>query len=80
MSILTDAQIDAIRHKGGEGYEPREGRYDFSPLRTHAEIFGYCIEVARREGWDQVELIERCSRSRRLIAKISGKSSGCCVL
>jgi hypothetical protein len=28
------------------------------PLKTLAEVFGYCIEVARREGWDEVEVVD----------------------
>ena len=58
MPLPTDAQIADIRRRADEGYVPRERRYDFSPLRTHAEVSGYCIEVARREGWDEVELID----------------------
>jgi hypothetical protein len=57
MPMITDAEIAEIRRKVAEGYSPR-GRYDLSPLRTRAEIFGYCIEVARQESWDEVEVID----------------------
>jgi hypothetical protein len=59
MPILSEEQIAEIRRRVAEGdVPPREGRYDLSPLRTRAEVFGYCIEVARREGWDEVEVID----------------------
>jgi hypothetical protein len=59
MPILSDEQIAEIRDRIAEGdVSPRECRYDLSPLRTRAEVFGYCIEVARREGWDEVEVID----------------------
>src|SRR5262245_60062495 len=60
MPILTDDQVMEIRRANADGEPPREQerRYDLSPLRTQAEIFGYCIEVARREGWDEVEVID----------------------
>lgn len=60
MPIVTDEQIAEIRRAVAEGEPPRdqERRYDLSPLRTRAEVFGYCIEVARREGRDEVEMID----------------------
>jgi len=59
MPILSDEQITEIRRRVADGnVSPRELRYDLSPLRTRAEVFGYCIEVARREGWDEVEVID----------------------
>ena len=57
MPLISDAEIAEIKRKAAEGYAPR-GRYDLSPLRTRAEVFGYCIEVARRESWDEVEVID----------------------
>jgi hypothetical protein len=57
MPIPTDAQIAEIRRRVAEGDVPRE-RYDLAPLRTRAELFGYAIEIARREGWDEVEMID----------------------
>ncbi|WFU37592.1 hypothetical protein QA640_24300 [Bradyrhizobium sp. CB82] len=63
MPILTDEQIAEIRRRVAEGgTPPRECRYDLSPLRTQAEVFGYCIEVARREGWNEVEVIDALLR------------------
>ena len=47
MPTISDAEIPEIRRKAADGYEPRE-RYNLSPLRTRAEVFGYCIEVARQ--------------------------------
>jgi hypothetical protein len=47
MPTIGHAEIAEIRRKAADGYEPRE-RYDLSPLRTRAEVFGYCVEVARR--------------------------------
>jgi hypothetical protein len=61
MALLSDAEIAEIRRKATEGYEPR-GRYDLSPLRTRAEVFGYCIGVARLEGWDEIEVIDTLIR------------------
>ena len=58
MPILSDEQITEIRRRVADGNVSRELRYDLSPLRTRAEVFGYCIEVARREGWDEVEVID----------------------
>ena len=59
MMPMSDEQIAEIRRRVAEGnVPPREGRYDLSPLQTRAEVFGYCIEVARREGWDEVEVID----------------------
>jgi hypothetical protein len=57
MPLISDGEIAEIKRKAAEGYAPR-GRYDLSPLRTRAEVFGYCIEVARRESWDEVEVID----------------------
>jgi hypothetical protein len=39
-----------------DGDVPRERHYDLSPLRTRAEVFIYCIEVARQQGWDELEV------------------------
>src|ERR1700757_2431498 len=59
MPILSDEQITEIRRRFAEGdVPPRDSRYDLSALQTRAEVFGYCIEVARREGWDEVEVID----------------------
>ena len=59
MMPMSDEQIAEIRRRVADSnVSPREGRYDLSPLRTRAEVFGYCIEVARREGWDEVEVID----------------------
>src|ERR1700746_2438993 len=59
MMPMSDEQIAEIRRRVADrNASPREGRYDLSPLRTRAEVFGYCIEVARREGWDEVEVID----------------------
>jgi hypothetical protein len=56
MPILSDDQIAEIRRMDGES--PPERRYDMSPLRMRAEVFGYVIEVARQRGWDEVEVID----------------------
>ena len=59
MMAMNDEQIAEIRRRVTDrNVSQREGRYDLSPLRTPAEVFGYCIEVARREGWDEVEVID----------------------
>jgi hypothetical protein len=60
MPIATDDQIAEIRRAVAEGEPPRdqERHYDLSSLRTRAEIFGYCIEVSRHQGWDEVEVID----------------------
>jgi hypothetical protein len=54
--LLTDEQLDDIRRGIDDG--PQSSRYDMRPLQTSAEVFGYCIEVARREGWDEVEVVD----------------------
>jgi hypothetical protein len=60
MPILSDEQIAEIRRMAADGEPPpeHERRYDLSPLRTRAEVFGYCIEVARQRGWDEVQVID----------------------
>ena len=57
MSMISDAEIAEIRRKAAEGYEPL-GCYNLSPLKSRAEVFGYCIEVARQNKWDEVEVID----------------------
>lgn len=57
MPRIRDAEVAEIRRKVAEGYAPR-GHYDLSPLRTRAEVFGYCVEVARQNNWDEVEVID----------------------
>ena len=59
----TKANKKAVAHETAEpmgACEDRKssGRYDLSALWTRAEVFGYCIEVARRESWDEVEVID----------------------
>ena len=54
--LLTDEQLDDIRHGIADG--PQSSRYDMRPLQTSAEVFGYCIEVARKEGWEEAEVID----------------------
>jgi hypothetical protein len=60
MPILTDDQIAEIRANAAD--DPHDRLYDMRPLRTRAEIFGYCIEVARQRGWDEVEVIDALLR------------------
>ncbi|MGY3506643.1 hypothetical protein ACVWYJ_007317, partial [Bradyrhizobium sp. USDA 4471] len=50
MPMISDAEIAEIRRKAADGSEPRE-RYDLSPLRTRAEVFAFCVEVARQNSW-----------------------------
>ncbi|MGY4601769.1 hypothetical protein ACVW16_000181 [Bradyrhizobium sp. USDA 4474] len=57
MPMISDAEIAEIRRKAADGSEPRE-RYDLSPLRTRAEVFAFCVEVARQNSWDEVEVID----------------------
>jgi hypothetical protein len=57
MPLISEAQIAEIRRQVADGNIPR-GRYDLSPLQTRAEVFGYCVQVARQEGWDEVEIID----------------------
>ena len=55
MPLLTDQQLNDIKRGI---VDDSQSRYDMRPLKTSAEVFGYCIEVARREGWDEVEVID----------------------
>ncbi len=38
--LMSDEQIIAIRRMIAEGGSPRDRRFDLSPLRTRAEVFG----------------------------------------
>ena len=59
MPLLTDQQLNDIRRGIGiDDDGPQSSRYDMRPLKTSAEVFGYCIEVARREGWDEAEVVD----------------------
>jgi hypothetical protein len=56
MPLLTDQQLNDI--KRGIADDSLSSRYEMRPLKTRAEVFGYCIEVARKEGWDEVEVVD----------------------
>lgn len=60
MPIITDAMIAELRRKAAElprGHQDPRGGYDLSGIRTLAELIGYLVTVARKTGWDEVEVV-----------------------
>ena len=73
MPTITDAEIAEIRRRAAERpCEPR-GDYDFSWIRTLAELIGCLATVARETGWDEVEVVAAFIKVATPIASMCAK-------